>query len=369
MRADRLLSILLLLQVHRRLTVGELAARLEVSERTIHRDMDALSAAGVPVYAERGAGGGWSLAEGYRTNATGLTKAETRALFLAKPSRLLADLGLDAASEAALIKLLAAIPSAHRRRAEDVRQRIHVDVGGWRPGETDAVPTLPAVQEAIWSERRVWLTYQRQTGEPRERLVDPLGLVAQGSTWYLVAAVEGDPRTYRVSRVLAVRPTDEPAVRPPGFDLAGYWEASKADFVAGLPRYGVRVRVAPGLLPRLAFLGRFARVERTDPPEPDGWVPVAIRFQFAEDAVEALLGYGPRVEVVEPPEVRAQVIARARATVERYAEIRSHLGDTGGYGVFAAKGEATDAPAAAGSPGVGPMVATSKPSGPSPEAW
>jgi predicted DNA-binding transcriptional regulator YafY len=319
MRADRLLSILLLLQVHRRLTAAELAARLEVSARTIHRDMDALSAAGVPVYAERGAGGGWSLTEGYRTNATGLTEAEVRALFLAKPSRLLADLGLDTASEAALIKLLAAIPSPHRRGAEDIRQRIHIDVGSWHAGESDAVPTLPALQEAIWAERRVRLTYQPHTGEPRERLVDPLGLVAQGSTWYLVAAVDGDPRTYRVSRVREVRPTEESFVRPPDFDLAGYWEASKADFVARLPRYRALVRVDPDLLPRLAFLGRFARVERTDPPDPDGWVPVAFRFQFEEDAVETLLGYGPRAEIVEPPELREQVIARARATVEWYA--------------------------------------------------
>jgi predicted DNA-binding transcriptional regulator YafY len=318
MRADRLLSILLLLQVHRRLTAGELAARLEVSERTIHRDMDALSSAGVPVYAQRGASGGWSLTEGYRTNATGLTESEIRTLFLAKPSRLLADLGLDTASEAALIKLLAAIPSPHRRGAEDVRQRIHIDVGGWHPGETDAVPTLPTLQEAIWSERRVWLTYQPQTGEPRERLVDALGLVAQGSTWYLVATVDGDLRTYRVSRVLAVHPTDEPFARSPGFDLVDYWETSKADFVAGLPHYRALVRVDPTLLPRLAFLGRFARVERTEPPDPDGWIPVAIRFQFEEDALEAILGYGPRVEIVHPPELREKVIARAIATAEWY---------------------------------------------------
>ncbi|HEY7036621.1 MAG TPA: YafY family protein [Thermomicrobiales bacterium] len=355
MRADRLLSILLLLQVHRRLTAGELAARLEVSERTIHRDMDALSSAGVPVYAQRGAGGGWALTDGFRTNATGLTETEIRTLFLGNPSRLLADLGLGGAAEAALIKLLAAIPSPHRRGAEDVRQRIHIDVGGWHPGGGEPVPALPVLQEAIWSERRVRLTYQPQTGEPRERLVDPLGLVAQGSTWYLVAAVDGGPRTYRVSRVLAVRPTEEPFVRPEAFDLPAYWESSKADFVAGLPRYRALVRADPTLLPRLAFLGRFARVERTDPPDPDGWVPVEIRFQFEEDAVEAILGYGPRIEVIDPPELCDLVISRARATMEWYAAApRSY--------------EALDAVAAVESAPDAPTVTRSNPSGLSPEA-
>jgi predicted DNA-binding transcriptional regulator YafY len=318
MRADRLLSILLLLQVHRRLTAGQLAARLEVSERTIHRDMEALSAAGVPVYAERGAGGGWALTEGYRTNATGLTEAEVRTLFLASPARLLADLGLDTASEAALIKLLAALPSAHRQGAEDVRQRIHIDVAGWHPDQADAVPTLPALQEAIWSERRLQLTYPPVTGEPRERLVDPLGVVARGSTWYLVAAVEGEPRTYRVSRVVAARLTNELFARPPDFDLAAYWEKSKANFVGGLPRYVATVRVAPESLPRLAFLGRFARAEAAAAPDADGWTRVTFRFQFVEDAREVILGFGPHVEVLDPPELRDEVIALARALVAKY---------------------------------------------------
>jgi predicted DNA-binding transcriptional regulator YafY len=320
MRADRLLSILLLLQVHRRLTAGELATRLEVSQRTIHRDMDALSAAGVPVYAQRGASGGWALTEGYRTNATGLTEAEIRTVFLAKPPRLLADLGLDGASEAALIKLLAALPSAHRRGAEDVRQRIHIDVSGWHPAEADAVPALPILQDAIWRERKLLLTYRPQGGEPAERLVEPLGLVAKGSTWYLIAAVDGEPRTYRVSRIVAARSTEGPFLRPEGFDLAAYWEQSKSDFVAGLPRYHATVRVDPTILPRLRFAARYARVDPEPTPDPDGWIRVAIRFQFAADAREFVLGFGPTIEVLDPPELRDDVIALARAVVARYAD-------------------------------------------------
>ncbi len=234
MRADRLLSILLLLQAHGRLTARDLARRLEVSERTIHRDMDALGVAGVPVYAERGAGGGWSLAEGYRARLPGLSDTEIQALFLAGPARLLADLGLRRASEAALLKLLAALPALARRDVEYARQRIHVDPAGWYES-AESVAALPALQEAIWQGGQVAITYRRGDGATVERVVAPLGLVAKGRVWYLVAAVEGEPRTYRVSRVQCARPTGEPAARPAGFDLAAYWARSAADFKAGLP--------------------------------------------------------------------------------------------------------------------------------------
>src|SRR5437870_3204813 len=201
MRADRLLSIVLLLQAHRQLTSRELARRLEVAERTIHRDMEALSAAGIPVVAERGARGGWSLLGEYRTNLTGLNEAEVQSLFVIKPPRLLADLKLEKAAERALLKLLAALPSIHRRGAERARQRIYVDVTGWHRPE-EAVPLLPLLQEAIWLERKLHFIYQSGVGcNAIERLADPLGLVAKGSVWYLVAAVGGEVRSYRVSRV------------------------------------------------------------------------------------------------------------------------------------------------------------------------
>src|SRR5262249_39224316 len=226
MRADRLISILLLLQVHRRITARELASRLEVSERTIHRDMEALSTGGVPVFAERGAGGGWALMEEYKTNLTGLNRAETRSLFLLKPAQLLADLGLEKASDAALIKLLAALPAMQRGDADYAQQRIHIDLSGWNRSE-ERVPVLPALQEAVWQERRLQLTYERG-GDCGivERSVDPLGLVAKGSVWYLVGSVEGEIRSYRVSRIREAVVTSESFVRPKGFDLAAYWQES-----------------------------------------------------------------------------------------------------------------------------------------------
>ena len=321
MRADRLLSILLLLQVHRRMTARDLAQRLEVCERTIHRDMVALGAAGIPVTAERGIGGGWALLEGYRTNLTGLTEAEIRTLFLSRPARLLADLGLRQVSEAALVKLLAALPAMTRRDAEYARQRIHVDAAGWQQSEDD-ISLLPALQEAIWQERQLRLTYRRGDGAAVERLVDPLGLVAKGSVWYLVAAVEGEVRTYRVSRMQGARPTDQPCRRPKDFDLAAYWEQSSAQFVANLPRYPATVRVASGLVARIHSAWRYARIEHEGPPTADGWIELSMQFEVEEEACEYVLSLGPQIEVVEPQELRNKVLRLAESVVAIYASGR-----------------------------------------------
>jgi len=322
MRADRLLSILLLLQVHRHITVGELARRLEVSERTIHRDMRALGMAGIPVTAERGTGGGWRLLAEYRTNLTGLNEAEIQTLFLTRPPRVLADLGLDKAAEAALIKLLAAMPSVSRRGAEDVRQRIHVDVSGWGQSK-EAVPHLPILQDAVWQERRLRMRYERGDGTTVERVVDPLGLVAKGRLWYLVAAVEGEPRSYRVSRVRDAALLDEPCVRPPDFDLAVFWERSAASFTANLPRYPATVRVAADLVPYLRAIGRYARIAREYPPDPDdpgGWVRLDMLFEGEHNACEYVLGFGPRIEALAPAALREQIIRAATGILARYSE-------------------------------------------------
>ena len=317
MRADRLLSILLLLQVYHRMTARELAKRLEVSERTIHRDMDALSTAGIPVIAERGSGGGWSLLEEYSINLTGLTEAEIQALFLTKPTRLLTDLGLHQASEAAFIKLLAALPSLSRRDAEYVHQRIHIDATGWHHTEED-VSCLPTLQEAIWQERKLSLTYQRGDSATVERLVDPLGLVAKGSTWYLVAAVEGEVRTYRVSRMQGARVTDQACIRPQGFDLAAYWAQSSTNFVANLPRYPVTVRITPGVLEQIYHAGRYARIEHSEPPDADGWITLRLLFEMEEAACGYLLSFGTQVEIVEPQALREKVIQLAESIVAFY---------------------------------------------------
>jgi predicted DNA-binding transcriptional regulator YafY len=321
MRADRLLSILLLLQVNRRMTADSLAKRLEVSARTIHRDMEALSMAGVPVYAERGSGGGWVLPDSFRTDVTGLTESEIQALFVSTPARLLSDLGLEKASDAALVKVLAALPSVARRDAEHMRQRIHVDGAGWHQAADD-VPTLPTLQEAVWLERKVRIEYRRNDGEAVERVVNPLGLVAKGRLWYLVAAVDGEPRTYRVSRVQGVQILDESATRPPKFDLATFWADSSASLVANLPRYPITVRVSPEVVRRLWIPGAYARVEHVGEPEADGWQTANLLLQTEHEACSYVLGFGPRMEVVSPPELRDRVLREAASIVAFYGTLR-----------------------------------------------
>lgn len=319
MRADRLLSILLLLQAQRRLTARALAGRLEVSERTIQRDMEALSAAGVPVYAERGRGGGWTLSERYRVDVPGLNEAEVQALFLSTPRALLADLGLARAAQSALIKLLEALPALRRHDAEYARQRILVETGGWRRGEEPA-PLLPALQEAVWQDRRLDLLYERGDGVSVRRTVDPLGLVAKGRVWYLVAAVEGEPRTYRVSRVRDATPLSGAAARPADFDLAAYWASSSARFTAGLPRYPVRLRAAPEMLSRLGSVGAYMRVEAQSEPDGAGWCELALSFESEEEACGYILSFGALAEVIEPAGLRERLVALARETLARYGQ-------------------------------------------------
>ena len=320
MRADRLLSIVLLLQTHGQLTSRLLAERLEVSERTIHRDMEALSLSGIPVFAERGSNCGWSLLGEYRTNLTGLNEAEIQSLFVTQPPKLLADLRLKKASEGALLKLLAALPAMYRQGAEQARRRIHIDTAGWAKQE-EAVPLLPVLQDAIWSERKLRFGYQRGPGcDEVEREVDPLGLVAKGSAWYLVAGVGGEIRSYRISRMSRAEVLDQACVVPADFDLAGYWETSTATFKSALPNYVAKFRVAPEVFPRLRFAGRFARVGDTVDTDENGWLIVNVGFDVEEIACEYALGFGSKLEVLDPRSLREKVIAAARRVLEFYSD-------------------------------------------------
>jgi len=319
-RADRLLSIVLLLQANHQMTSRDLAARLEVSERTIHRDMEALSGVGIPVTAARGLGGGWSLLGDYRTNLTGLNEAEIQSLFLTKSTKLLADLHLDKAADGALLKLLASLPSTFRQGAERARQRIYIDVSGWSRRE-EAVPFLPILQEALWTERKLAIRYERgENCEAVERLISPFGLVAKGSVWYLVGAVEGNVRTYRVSRISFAKVLDSTAPVPVEFNLAEYWEQSASSFKSGAPNYLASFWVSPSVLLRLNFAGRFARVNETDETDARGWKKVFIGFDVDEMACEYAVSFGPNIEVIEPLTLREKVITMTTATLEFYTK-------------------------------------------------
>jgi predicted DNA-binding transcriptional regulator YafY len=320
-RAERLVSIVLLLQTRGRMTALDLAQRLGVSERTIYRDMGALSLAGVPVFAERGPGGGCALVEGYRTNLTGMNEAEVRTLLLASAPGPLADLGLGGALDAALLKLLAALPAAQRATAERMRERVYLDAASW--GHTGEVePYLSALHTAVWNERRVRLTYRKSNGDRVERVVDPLGLVAKASVWYLVAAEAERIRSYKVSRVLDLAVLDEPCARPEGFDLARYWTESSNRFKASWGSYVATFRASPELvaaLPQLYGDSAYALLERAGLPDAAGWVTMTMLFDTAEAALGHMLSFGASAEVLDPPELRARVIALAHEVAAFYA--------------------------------------------------
>jgi predicted DNA-binding transcriptional regulator YafY len=313
MRAQRLLAILMQLQVNRRVTARELAHKLEVSERTILRDMDALSYSGIPVVAGRGAGGGWSLLEEYQTKLTGLTPQEIQSLFVTRTHGLLKDLGLGRTSEAAWTKLQAALPPSAREQAGLVRQRVYIDTRGWRSAE-DSAASLPMLLDALWRDRKVRFVYERALGEAGERIVDPLGLVARGSTWYLIANRETEFRTYRISRIRSVEVLDAPVQRPPGFDLAAHWEQSAVDFREKLPQYRATFLARPTVMRWIRYRGW-----RLEEEKPEGDLRrIRIRFDAEEEALQFALSLGADVEIVEPTPLRAKVREAALGLVGLY---------------------------------------------------
>jgi predicted DNA-binding transcriptional regulator YafY len=323
MRADRLLTILLLLQANRRVTAQKLAKRLEVSERTIYRDIEALSAAGVPVYAERGPGGGCALLGEYRSGLTGLNEGDVRTLLLSGVPGPLADLGLDKALEAALLKLLAALPSSRRPEVERARQRLHLDAAAWNAPDMEEIPHLRAIQEAVWQDRTLRLSYRRKDWQVVERVVEPLGLVAKASIWYLVGRVNGQQRVYRVSRVQAATLTEETFERPADFDLAAYWADWLAGFRGALAAYPVTARFAAEAIPAIPHVfgeAAHALIEQAGPPDTNGRITLQLTFESLEVACAMLLGFGPLVEVLEPLDLRGRIIQQAESIVAFYRQ-------------------------------------------------
>ncbi|KOX18792.1 transcriptional regulator [Saccharothrix sp. NRRL B-16348] len=317
MRASRLLSLLLLLQSRGRMTAQELADELEVSVRTVYRDVEALGASGVPVYADRGPAGGYRLVDGYRTRLTGLTTEEADSLFLAGLPGPAAELGLGAVVAAAQLKVLAALPPELRSRAARVRERFHLDAPGWFRGNV-GTPHVAEIAEAVWQQRRLRIRYVRWAQVEVERTVEPLGLVLKAGTWYLVARTDG-LRTYRVSRVLELTALDESFDRPEGFDLAEYWAGWSERFEERMYPMRVTVRMTPnGLRSARVLLGLPAARELED-IEPEGeWTTVRVPVESLDHAVVDLLRLGPDVEVLEPAELRDRVIARIAAMAAVY---------------------------------------------------
>ena len=321
MRASRLVNLLLLLQSRGGLTAAELARELEVSVRTIHRDVEELSAAGVPIFADRGPLGGIRLVDGYRTRLTGMTADEAEALFLAGLPGPAAQLGLGTVVAAAQLKVMAALPPELRSRASRIVERFHLDAAGWFQAQ-EAVPHLATLSAAVWDARAVRILYERGGG-PVERTVGPLGIVLKGGVWYVIGATDGQIRTYRASRVVEATLTDEPVERPDGFDLAAYWTESSAAYERDAPTVEVVVRIAADQAWRIADVyGRATldAAERLDDPDPEGWLRLRLRVSWPDEVANRLLSIGPRLEVLEPADVRERVIAIAGRVVARYRE-------------------------------------------------
>ncbi len=306
MKADRLLSVLLLLQAKGRVTERELAERLEVSQRTVHRDLETLSAARVPVVALRGAQGGWELEKGWRTQVPGLDETELRALLMAQP-RVVGHPRLAAAAESALNKLMAALPGPMRAQALAIRERLHVDPTGWRETGED-LSMLSLVQDAVARERKLAFDYTRADGQKAKRTVDPLGLVAKGLSWYLVALAANGMRTYRVSRMEGVTALAVGFIRPAHFDLAAYWARSTAELKQQLKRYPAILSLTVEGARRLqAWCATKPVAQNTRDKEHEGRVRLEADFETEGQARFFVLGLGSQVLVVMPEELRQWV--------------------------------------------------------------
>jgi predicted DNA-binding transcriptional regulator YafY len=304
-KSGRLLSTLMLLQAHGRLSTRELAERLEVSQRTAHRDMEALSEAGVPIVALRGAQGGWELAKGWRTKVPGLDQAELQALLMSQPSAL-GSPSLAAASERAFGKLLAAMPEKMKTQAASIRARLHIDPEGWYLSSDD-LGLLPIVQDAIARDCKLTFLYSRADGESGVRTVDPFGIVCKQAVWYLVARAPAGMRTYRLSRmqnavVLAV--TFE---RPAHFDLAAHWKSSTAQLQQKRGQFPTTLALAPDAAVSVKRWCRTSLGPEVQREIPEKWSVLQVAFENSDEARFVVLGLGARVQVLEPASLRELV--------------------------------------------------------------
>jgi predicted DNA-binding transcriptional regulator YafY len=319
MRASRLLSILLSLQARGQLTASEMAEELEVSERTIYRDIDELSAAGIPVVADRGRSGGFKLTDGFRTQLTGLTESEAETLFLAGLPGPVAELGLAELMAVARTKLMAALPAG--ARAERIATRFHLDAAGWFRA-TDAVTLLPTIARAVWSARFLRFRYGEDKGSEIRR-VGPVGLVLKAGVWYLVAQKGNAFRTYRVGKIRDAEALDEPYTRPQKFDLAAWWARSSREYELSSYTGSATVRLSPRGRSLLDLLGPYvveAVAKTASAPDEHGWVRCTIPLESQDHGIPELMRLGIEVEVISPAALRTRMAKVLRDTLQHYSK-------------------------------------------------
>lgn len=316
MRADRLLSIVLLLQRHKHLTAKSLADSLTVTERTIYRDLEALSIAGVPVYTKSGPDGGCFLDESYRTSLNWLSGIELQAVMSGGNSPALHELGMGQVRDNAVLKLLSLIPSRHQSEASLMRQRLYFDSSGWY-ATTEPTPALPIVKDAVWGDYWLEAVYETWEGDRQPRTLAPYSLIYRTERWYVAAKTAPDSQmlTFRLSRLSDARLTNRRFDRDPAFDIETYWAAASEQFVGKVPTYPVTLRVRPEALPyfRTLFSGRYTVESQTD----DQCI-VRVQYTVFEEARTSVLGLGTLAEVIAPVELGTAVIAHARAIVAKH---------------------------------------------------
>ncbi|MHA6617130.1 helix-turn-helix transcriptional regulator [Pseudonocardia sp. DLS-67] len=322
MRASRLVTLLFTLQRLRGATAAELARELEVSERTIYRDVAALSAAGVPLWTEPGRGGGIRMLDGWRTRLDGLTAHEAAAIFAVGAPQVLAELGMSAALAGAQAKLLATLPADLREHARAVAERFHLDAPGWFH-TPQQVTQLAAVAEAVWDQQRLHIGYRRGRDHIVERTMEPLGLVLKAGTWYVAGGVDGAVRTYRVDRIVAAQPTGDRFERPDDFDLAEWWEGAAGRFESQMLRATVRLRVGPRGLKALPHAAdhdaALKAIAQAGPPDAEGWRELELDVEGIDVAAGQLTALGGEVEALDPPELRTALAAAGTALAARNA--------------------------------------------------
>ena len=318
MRADRLVSILMLLQRRRQVSARELAKTLGVSIRTIYRDMDALSTAGIPVYAERGAQGGCRLVDDYRTDLTGLTEDEARALFLVALPSPLDSLGLGRQLQAALRKLYAALPSYPQADGQTpARSRLHLDWAWWGQRQSPG-GSLEELYQAVQESQRVKITYRLWSGVEITQVVEPLGLVAKAGAWYLVCQANSKRRAHRASELVQMELLRERFVYPPDFDLRAWWETLRAEREASFLGFDVVARVAPAVVSELSRQPGEGTPDWLSEPDEQGWVRLGLHYSSFDSARQRLLGLGSAVQVLEPEALRLSIIDYARQILGVY---------------------------------------------------
>lgn len=319
MRADRLISILIILKNRGKMSTNELANELEVTNRTIHRDMESLISAGIPIESIRGKQGGWRILDNWSSKLSWLKNAEVQSLLAPYPNRVLKDLGINDDFSKARSKLLASFSHTHNQESIKLWDRIYIDDSTWRD-ENEEHDFLSEIKEAIFQSKKLSILYKKYDGSMDERVIDPLGMVSKGDKWYLVALKESNFRNYRISRIESATILNMEFDYPINFSLESYWKESKREFVQSLPKFLVKVEVHPSIVSRLSFSGRFVEVKQQETAISTGWNTMNLTFNSEQEAIDFIFSFGDKIRITDPIYIKDIILKKAYELIEFYKE-------------------------------------------------